>query len=47
VRGKVYDYGAVYFSLRDHRPYRSVVLSAVATVIIFTLVAIVRYRTQM
>jgi len=47
IGGKVYDYGAVYFALRDHRPYRSVILSAVATVVLFTIVAIVRYRVQM
>ena len=41
--GKVYDYGAAYFALRDHRPYAHVFWAAVVTVLVFTLVVVVRY----
>ncbi|NPA92123.1 MAG: rhomboid family intramembrane serine protease [Chloroflexi bacterium] len=43
IGGKVYDYGAAYFSLRDHRPYRDVFLGAVITVVVFTVVLVARY----
>ncbi len=43
IGGKVYDYGAAYFSLRDHRPYRDVFLGAVITVAVFTAMLVVRY----
>lgn len=44
VRGKVYDYGAIYFSMRDHRPYWAVAASALLTAFLFTAIAIFRYH---
>ena len=41
--GKVYDYGAAYFSLRDHRPYRSVFIGALVTFLVFTAIIAVRF----
>ncbi len=41
--GKVYDYGARLLALRDHRPYRDVVLAALVTVGVFSGLLIWRY----